>query len=496
MPCSGLCGSCDGIFRKKCLSCQPNSSPAAGDTCSCDTGFYEAKKSYTVKECLLCSPFCGTCSGGLTTECGTCKYPDMEKKSDGSCGCPEGKYLSGNQCLECSPLCGTCSGGAATDCRACKYSYMEKKSDGSCGCPDGNHLSGAQCLACDDSCSTCSGPGSSSCLTCSKSSGRALSGTSCPKCHSTCLTCSGIGSDSCLSCSIPGQFFDSGTCKSCSSNDSPDCQDPITISIPTRLEEFQQNFTIVFKPGLNSTFPQNFIITAEKLVNDHFSLKFKRKDKGEQEPLTILDKQIIYKPDHSELVIKFLEKMRVSNSENIFMTVKDPWLYRDTTKPNSQNLAYLKSNEYPLKISEKEPTQEEKDLKSIAEAGRVARAAVGAIFSVGLVLSLMRWSGRSSIYLVKFFNILDIISNLAKINVQFGPRIVLVIEFIENLGFPEIPFLTRLSPLKDSSYDDRDVNAYLTMPRGTRGKMTESNREIFIASGQNFIICCTIIFIS
>ena len=335
MPCSDLCASCDGIFRKKCTSCLANSSPTAGDTCACDAGYYEATKTFTITECKLCFTLCATCSGGLATNCDTCKYNYMEKKGDGSCGCLDGKYLSGIQCLDCSPLCGTCSGGLATDCGVCKYSYMEKKSDGSCGCPNGQYLSGTQCLPCDSTCLTCSGTGPSACLSCSRSSGRTLVGKTCIKCHSTCKTCSGEGPDnclscepstgriltgkaclkcdstcktcsgdgpdSCLSCSQSGMFLDSGTCKSCSSNDSPDCQDPITVSIPTKLAENQQNFTIIFKPALNQALPPAFLITADKLVNDHFSMKFKRKDKQEQEPLTILDEKIINRQDHSEL---------------------------------------------------------------------------------------------------------------------------------------------------------------------------------------------------
>ena len=97
MPCSDLCGTCDGVFRKKCLTCKPNSSPAGGDTCSCNTnqGFYESKISYTTKECKACSPLCGTCSGGAATDCTTCKYSYMEKKGDGSCGCPAGSRSQG-----------------------------------------------------------------------------------------------------------------------------------------------------------------------------------------------------------------------------------------------------------------------------------------------------------------------------------------------------------------------------------------------------------------
>ena len=70
-----------------------------------------------------------------------------------------------------------------------------------------------------------------------------------------------------------------------------------------------------------------------------------------------------------------------------------------------------------------------------------------------------------------------------------------MIKFIENLKIPQIGFLARLSPIKDSKYDEPDIDAYLIKPRGTRGKITESNSNIYIGSGQNFIISCTIILL-
>ena len=38
-PCGALCSSCDSFWRLKCLGCKPNSSPSAGDSCSCNSNF-------------------------------------------------------------------------------------------------------------------------------------------------------------------------------------------------------------------------------------------------------------------------------------------------------------------------------------------------------------------------------------------------------------------------------------------------------------------------
>ena len=123
----------------------------------------------------------------------------------------------------------------------------------------------------------------------------------------------------------------------------------------------------------------------------------------------------------------------------------------------------------------------------------MVRIAVGLAALVALLLRVCSRAGGTAIYLIRLFNIIDIISNLSKLNVDFGPNIELVIKFIENLSIPEISFLAKVSPLKDSHIDDPDVNAYQLIPRGSRAKITTSNPDVFISSGQNFIISSLIL---
>ena len=49
------------------------------------------------------------------------------------------------------------------------------------------------------------------------------------------------------------------------------------------------------------------------------------------------------------------------------------------------------------------------------------------------------------------------------------------------------------SPIRDSKLDDVDRDAYSTIPRGSRGKLTTENSEIFMASGQNFLLSTLIL---
>ena len=482
MPCSDLCATCDDIFRKKCLTCSSGSSKL-GDVCSCDKGYYEKDLPPTRKECLQCSALCGTCSGGAQTDCSTCKYSYMEKKADGSCGCPDGKYLSGTNCLDCDPTCLTCSGGGANQCLSCDIS-------------NGKYQSGSTCQDCDLSCKTCSGPGSNECLTCDLNTNRYQEGSACFLCHSDCKRCSGGSLTQCLSCSTVGYFSDSGVCTSCATNNSVDCPQQTKISLPQKIEELTQEITITFSPGFNSlTLPSSVQISAENLLSKNLQLKYKRKENGITE-LTIVEKRLTHQQqESSQLRIKFLEKMRLANTEYISLAVKDPWIYQPEDESNSSQgpVVYFKQQEIRVLITGKEDSDLEKDKEKVARVAQATSAVTGGFSFAASLSSIFSGSPSFFSFLAKFFNTMDILSNLGSINVSFGPRLELVFEMIENLKIPEIKFFSELSPLRDADFNDPDVDAYHTVTQGSRGKMTSSNKEVFIASGQNFLICLTII---
>ena len=185
--------------------------------------------------------------------------------------------------------------------------------------------------------------------------------------------------------------------------------------------------------------------------------------------------------------------MRISNAEYISLGVKDPFLYSSTA--NWDNLVYLKKKELKILITQKQESEDERDQRRVAEATRALRGVILAAASASSIIAAFVGSPTFFGYLAKFFNLMDILSNLGNINVQFGARFKLVIKFIENLKVPEIGFLARLSPLKDSQFDDSDVDAFRKKDRGTRGKMTGGNEEVFIIRGQNFFLSFTIILI-
>ena len=221
-PCSDLCQTCDEIFRKKCLTCQPHSSLGSGATCTCDSRYYQAKLSFGRKQCIGCFSLCETCSGSASTDCLSCRDPNMDHLGDGSCRCKQGFYLSGTTCLPCHSSCTSCFGDGSercslckqgfylsgTSCLACHRSCTACYGDGSgrCSqCKAGFYLSGSSCLACQSGCSSCVEDGSGRCTHCKD--GFYLSGASCLVCHSSCGSCNGGTDSECLSCSQGGFFL-------------------------------------------------------------------------------------------------------------------------------------------------------------------------------------------------------------------------------------------------------------------------------------------------
>ena len=134
-PCSDLCATCHEVKRKQCVTCQPNSSVGSGSICSCDWRYFEAKLSFSRKQCLECSALCGTCSGPAATQCLSCRDPNMELLGDGSCRCKEGFYLSGSTCLACDPSCISCNGGGRTGCLSCSQGGYFLKGSTCVSCP-------------------------------------------------------------------------------------------------------------------------------------------------------------------------------------------------------------------------------------------------------------------------------------------------------------------------------------------------------------------------
>lgn len=104
-----------------------------------------------------------------------------------------------------------------------------------------------------------------------------------------------------------------------------------------------------------------------------------------------------------------------------------------------------------------------------------------------LVSSVLTGAGSSAIILlIKLFQILDILANLSKLNVEFSHGVQIIFDIIDSLRIPIVPFLFKLSPITEE-----DVFVY---PRGTKGKLTYQSDDVFIIYGQMMVSCYLIIF--
>ena len=237
-------------------------------------------------------------------------------------------------------------------------------------------------------------------------------------------------------------------------------------------------------------------ITGDSLLANHLRVTFKNKD-GEESDLTILEKAL----NHSEttgsstLFIKYLEKLRFEKSEYAKISIKNPLVYKSNADEENEKMIYFRSQTTKqIIISPEEKSQQERSVETAESLGSTVSMTIGVTTTISISwLALFGSVSSSLVYLVKFFNVLESISSLGNLNVNFGSNIEVVLTFIESIKIPTIGFLAKISPIKDSEPESADSSAYQTVTRGSRAKMTQSNDQIFITSGQNFVISLFIV---
>ena len=187
--------------------------------------------------------------------------------------------------------------------------------------------------------------------------------------------------------------------------------------------------------------------------------------------------------------------MRFGKVESIKVKIIDPWLYLPQPSNPDQRVVYVEDGwDQDVVVEKKNKSEEEKRTETVKKYG--SATSIG-IFILGLLaIALRTISGEVKnifVYLIRLFNILEIVSNMGKINVSFGSKIKIAFKFIESLSLPEIPLLGKLSPIQDSEPEDVDASAYQIIPKGSRAKMTQENGQVLLASGQNFMLSLLIV---
>ena len=194
----------------------------------------------------------------------------------------------------------------------------------------------------------------------------------------------------------------------------------------------------------------------------------------------------------------FLQKMRVENTLSMTARLRNSVIYEPSAVSQFPIGVVLKAAKNgSFSVTERMQTSAERFLNASANVVDVVlvTASSTAIFTSATLSTcyLDKLGLPLMIYFIRLFNILDIASNLSKINVKFSERLQHAMNFINDLELPGIDFLAKLSILDDQSFDRIDVDGYSLYIRGNRGKMAESNSEVFLAHGQNFVISMSII---
>mmetsp|Transcript_26463 Transcript_26463/g.4605 ORF Transcript_26463/g.4605 Transcript_26463/m.4605 type:complete len:158 (-) Transcript_26463:756-1229(-) len=107
------------------------------------------------EHCKPCHPDCAMCAGPDDDECIVCHggaklVKDSREDKTGICECEDDEFLSIEGCKMCNPLCDGCFGEGADKCIRCAPGLI-RRSDNSCGCPQGQKYfdgtcAGATCI--------------------------------------------------------------------------------------------------------------------------------------------------------------------------------------------------------------------------------------------------------------------------------------------------------------------------------------------------------------
>ena len=265
-PCDISCQTCNAGDDQSCTRCPLENeyaflNPDLSCRASCPDGYFghqhvDFENEINLSTCELCDSTCGTCHGGLATDCTSCPSeentlfepltgscvtecsPDRyESVADRRCvgSCPLGTYDDGDRkCRNCDPSCESCTGAGPQACSACTSELLFVQDSNEClqECRGGYFGNGGLCWACSSTCATC--VDATTCTGCKDGTflfegectetcpqNRAISptwpdgimpstypaeGGICKPCDISCQTCSAGDVNSCTSCPLETNY--------------------------------------------------------------------------------------------------------------------------------------------------------------------------------------------------------------------------------------------------------------------------------------------------
>lgn len=412
---------------------------------------------------------CSNCHEFIASQCLECKQ-NSTIQPDNSCLCNEGFYEEKGECLPCVENCLHCD---KNGCISCKDN-MTMTDKGTCQCIEGYWNKNSE------SCETCQFP----CIQCEKLKGAK---------NSLCLICNNtyyLNNSECLDCSI-GE----GSPNSC----------PKDVSfrlMNTSITEKSHEIVIEFDRNLEKE------LKDEEIKKINFTGIFNLKKYSNQH--RNYEEIKITKNFYSEgkLTLFFEEYLLHRNNPNLTIETIYPFnkFYNSSDSPflQEQPLTILYFKIKSLKIDVKaidkfeNYTEEERAFEEKKnEAKEAAKLPKKVVPPTGLIVSIVAsLAGSSYAFIFKFFQILEVLSNFSKINVSLGKNLEILLVFLNEIEFMEFDKIIGLSPIKDKEdsgeiNEDRDL--YLKSTRGIRGKIPESNKDIFIFFGQNYFLIMTLL---
>ena len=427
-PCSDLCSTCHEVHRDQCLSCQPLSSlsSSGGTTCVCNDGYYGSALGFTTKECLACSELCATCNGGASTNCLTCKDERREVKGDGTCGCRDGYFLSGNSCLPCHSSCATCSSPAANACLSCAEA--------------GYFLKLTTCVSC-----------------------AAETSTGCP---------------SVTTVTVQDQIQE--FTRTLELDFSPSLKDQMTNANQESLLSVEN----LLKNNLKITFGND-----DESQSDITVLETRISHLGAAGDSRLPDSTTSSTGQtHSFVYITFLQNLRKNNSDYVKISLKSPWIYKPTSRAQHQQTVYLRDGwTQKILVKKKVNSREEDRLETAGWLGKDFTAVLGVITPVPTIIAfILAWTTNFLGSFIRLFNVANVVANIGKMKVKLAMNVNATFTFADNIKIPEWEFLAENSSIEDYDWSEKEREAHQKLLRGIRGKITINNDRVFLGSGQSF----------
>lgn len=317
----------------------------------------------------------------------------------------------------------------------------------------------------------------------------------CESCPFPCSKCNTFSLSDCLSCS-PTYFLKDQKCVDCSltTSLSPLCPVPVGIQPEKEnLTEKTRTIGLILDKILEEKLDQEEI----KKINfsNIFKLSYYSRKEDDYRTLNISSSSY----SKGNINLSFEEYLLFSNTEKIKIETVYPLnkFYNSSISSyplSTQENFYFMNQTIILEITKFDDLseKEKKHEKKKKETKKLAEIPATLISGLTVVLLILATFSRSSlVFLMKLFQILEILSNFSKINTRLGNKLEIILVFLSEINLPEFRLLSKMSPiddLEDSEEYYKDKELYLRQINGQRGKMIKKNRDIFIFYGQNFIL--------